>query len=66
MIETDKEKLKKLFDEFGIGYTVDNDNFTENSIVCEEGNSKINGYSRFFTIFEFDENNKFVEMGAWE
>ncbi len=66
----DKEKLMQLFTEFGIGYE-DNPEGIEKGkgytiIVCLQGKAKIDGYGDFFTIFEFDENGKFVEMGAWE
>lgn len=58
---TDREKLKKLFTELGIGFTED-----ENRIACEQGNGKIKGYSGFFTDFSFDGDGKFIEMGVWE
>jgi len=58
---TDKEKLKKLFTEFEIGFTEE-----DGSIVCETGGKNIGGYNGFITIFEFDEKDKFVEIGAWE
>ena len=58
---TDKEKLMKLLNEFEIGYEL----YGNNEIICKEGN-KIDGYMAFFTYFSFDENGKFVEMGAGE
>jgi hypothetical protein len=60
-METDKEKLIKLFTEFGIGFT---DN--ENCICTETGDSKNKGYYDFFTQFNFDNNGKFEDMGAFE
>lgn len=59
---TDREKLKKLFDEFGIGYKEDEDG----EIVCEEGGQRIGGYNFFYTVFSFDATGGFVEMGAYE
>ena len=31
-----------------------------------EGETKISGYSMFYTAFEFDEDGEFIRMGAWE
>lgn len=59
---TDKEKLKKLFDEFGIGY----EELDDGDIHCPEGNKKIGGYNFFFTDFIFDTTETFKEMGAYE
>lgn len=58
---TDKEKLIGLLDEFGVGYKL-----TADKVTCEEGYSKVEGYSCFMTIFKFDGEGKFEAMGAWE
>lgn len=58
---TDKEKLTALFDELSIGYTVE-----DKDIVCMEGDANIDGYGNFYTRFEFDDEGKFIQMGAWE
>ena len=58
---TDKDKLKALLEELGIGF----DDAGED-IVCEQGMEKVVGYSSFYTLFEFDKEGKFVQMGAWE
>lgn len=57
----DKEKLKALLTEFGVGFTED-----DASITCEEGDAKVGGYIGFGTTFEFDTEGKFIRMGAWE
>jgi len=58
---TDKEKLRNLFTEFGIGFEE-----WEGNIACCQGQKKIVGYSGFETIFEFDSDESFLKMGAWE
>ena len=62
---TDIEKLKKLFDEFGVSYKHDD---TEACLIitCECGDNKIAGYIGFHTNFCFDLEGKFIEMGAYE
>lgn len=59
----DKEKLRRLLTDFGVEFE---EHPISNSITCREGREKIDGYSMFFTDFEFDDDNKFVKMGAWE
>ena len=58
---TDKDKLKALLEELGIGF--DND---QGGVICEQGMEKVVGYSSFYVLFEFDKEGKFVQMGAWE
>lgn len=58
---TDKDKLIILLKAFKIGFK-DNGKI----IRCEEGMDKVEGYSMFWTDFEFDESGKFIQMGAWE
>lgn len=58
---TDKEKLMALLTEFGVGF-VEHGDYVE----CLEGNAKIEGHNRFFTMFDFDEDGNFLSMGAWE
>lgn len=60
-MKTDKEKLKKLLKDFGVGFKEDS-----SDIYCEAGDAKINGYAGFSTWFEFDKEGRFVEMGAYE
>ncbi len=59
---SDKDKLKKMFDLFGIGYK----ELGDGDIRCEYGDNKITGYICFYTIFSFDDNGTFIEMGAYE
>ena len=67
---TDLDRTKELLDSFGVLYTAE-----ENSIVfgkywfsdcpfpkCE----KVDGYSGFYTAFDFDDQGKFLSVGAWE
>jgi len=58
---TDREKLVALLTAFGVGFEE-----KKNAIVCREGCAKIDGYSQFVTLFEFDDAGAFVKMGAWE
>ena len=58
---TDKQKLIELLFSFGVAYKSDG-----NDIVCHEGDEKVTGYGCFYTRFEFDENGKFIKLGAWE
>lgn len=58
---TDRDKLKNLLEEFGVGFTESGD-----SILCEEGDTKVVGYSGFGTEFSFDSEGKFLQMGAYE
>ncbi len=58
---TDKEKLEGLLTEFGIEFEKVN-----GEILCREGCAKITGYCMFFTLFDFNEDGSFKEMGAWE
>lgn len=60
---TDKEKLGALLTEFGVGWVHSR---ALDKICCYHGMPKITGYSGFETIFEFDDDGKFLQMGAWE
>jgi len=62
---TDKEKFKRLLQEFGIGFT--ESLITEGFIiVCRVDNDKVVGYGGFFTEFRFDSRGKFIEIGIFE
>jgi hypothetical protein len=62
---TEYEKLKKLLDEFGVGYEeLEYDN--KKTIQTNQGQNKVTGYNGFYTEFIFTEEGKFIEMGAWE
>ena len=60
---SDRDKLMKLFTEFGIKFTE-----AGKDIVCEDQGpgTKITGYGGFVTDFTFTEDGQFVEMGAYE
>lgn len=64
---TDYEKLKMLFNEFGINY----DSYIENnkhiiSLQAPDKKGKINGYIGFTAIFNFNQHDKFLDVGIWE
>ena|SRR3990167_866990 len=64
-LKTDREKLAVLLTEWGVGFEID-ERLGVNNIMCREGGAKIDGYSMFCTMFEFDAAGKFIKMGAWE
>ena len=57
---TDIEKLKALFDEFGIGYRD-----IGTAITCHYGDDKVDGYPEQYVTFDFDAEGGFEEMGVW-
>jgi hypothetical protein len=71
---TDKEKLKALLTEFGIGFTEPVAEECQNNIMgiviekgnVEEGHEKVTGYYGFSAEFEFDAEGKFIQVGVWE
>lgn len=71
----DKQKLIKLLLDFGVPFKEQrckNDRgWNEgvefgNLLYGRDESDKVDGYSGFFTQFEFDENGKFICVGAWE
>lgn len=61
---TDLEKLVNLLTEFGVGYEK-----KDSQIICMQSwddSNKIEGYSGFYTVFNFDSAGKFLNMGAYE
>lgn len=60
---TDKEKLTALLTEFGVEWCE-----KEYGIKCGgyKEYDKITGYHGYYTLFEFDKDGKFEQMGAWE
>ena len=62
---TDLEKLRTLLTGFGVGFS-QKDGEREITITCEQGYAKVAGYCCFVTLFSFDLEGKFKEMGAYE
>ena len=58
---THKDKLEALLKEFDIEPVIKG-----NNVILEEGVGNVDGYSGFITQFEFDDNGKFLRVGAWE
>jgi hypothetical protein len=58
---TDIDKIRQLFDGFGIGYTDKND-----CITIQRGNEKVDGYVSSYAEFKFDADGKFIKAGIWE
>jgi len=54
---TDIDKLSNLLTEFGIGISRD-----DKLIMCEQGRTKVDGYSGFFAGFNFDDDGRFINM----
>jgi len=68
---TDKEKLVKLFDEFGIFYKFDETGLVLNIKEGRDQDKPINerkviGYSYFYTDFSFTKDGEFINVGIWE
>ncbi len=70
---TDKEKLKALLTEWDVPFVeeknenviaVGNPPFTSSTFFVPS--EKVTGYMGFFTAFEFTDDGKFIQMGAWE
>jgi len=62
---TDLEKIKALFDEIKIPYTLDESSITYDSLVIEVGGMVV-GYENLHTDFDFTKEGRFVQMGVWE
>jgi len=68
----DINKLKNLLTEFNVEYTVNKHRShqlaskKETHIECLSNDKNVSGYEYFYTAFAFDENGKFLYMGAWE
>ena len=66
-MKTDKQKLMELLDGFGVEYDHRTYSKGKTKIKCNERkHKKVEGYGGFFTLFEFDENEKLTSMSAWE
>lgn len=58
---SDLEEFIALFDRLGVEYQK-----YEGDLLCKGGDRKVEGYSWFFTKFEFNELGKFIQMGAYD
>ena len=64
---TDKDKLINLLTEFGVDFSINNENGEEVSIVeCYEGDTGVIGYSGFWVGFMFNLDDSFKQIGIWE
>jgi len=71
---TDFERAMKMYDDFGIPYTVQTRTDTRSpdqpqgiGLFCiAKSDDKVVGYSDFCTELMFDDNGKFIAMGIWE
>jgi len=70
---TDQDKLKALLGEWGVPYSEEDDAgdmpgkaVTVGGWGAVADSPKIDGYSGFYTRFEFEEDGSFRLMGAWE
>ena len=66
---TDLEKFKDLFRSVGIGFSERTDEHKYEIctiLTCKQGDSKVTGYSSFFSDFVFSGDGSFMELGAWE
>jgi hypothetical protein len=65
-----KDRLRALLDEAGIGYKLkDEDGRTTrdgNILQVKEGYEKVEGFSRFYCHFHFDEEGRLQKVGCWE
>jgi hypothetical protein len=63
---TDIEKLRGLLSDFGVEFEERDEDFYR-YVTCTEGGHKVDGYSMFYTEFQFDKDTgRFIGMGAWE
>lgn len=63
---TDYDKLKRLLDEFRVGYIEILTASGAKTIRLKQGTRKVEGHVEFYTDFEFDGAGRFYIVGAWE
>lgn len=72
---SDLERLCKLFDDFGVKYKRDTDPFNKwqeiyifqkEDLIDEDQSDKVHGYIGFYTVYQFDQEGRFISMGAYE
>ena len=59
-VMTDYEKMKEMFDSFDMEYRIEPTRECH-SIILQEGMRKVEGYSCFYTSFNFTKKGKFIE-----
>ena len=59
--ETHSERLKTLFEDFGVEFRL-LEEFGEEIVICQEGMIGVKGYQNYLVSFRFDPNGEFVEM----
>lgn len=60
---TDKQKLTELLTSFGVEWREKPDGI---KVGGWNTRKMVRGYKGFYTLFEFSESGKFIQMGAWE
>lgn len=69
-MQSQKEKLLELFNDFGIIYSVNPNTYrldvTTNDIVLEAREGNVEGYSGFQCVFTFNEDGSFKSVGVWQ
>lgn len=76
-MKTDLDRTKEFLDSLGVLYSEDTWSHVNDTITITFGQhqysddpfpkcDKVDGYSGFFTRFEFDKDGKFLTVGAWE
>jgi len=62
---SDRDKLTTLLNDFGIGYELEEEG-SGSEVVCTAKEGGVAGYISFITMWSFDHDGKFIEMGIWE
>jgi hypothetical protein len=70
-MKTDKDKLTELLTSFGVewrekNYEAIGPSCSQIKVGGFNNYEKVVGYQGFYTLFEFDGDDKFIQMGAWE
>lgn len=63
---THREKLLALLEEFGITPHPASEWDMPEAVFLVQGHGNFQGYGGFYALFDFDEDGKFIEAGAWE
>jgi len=61
-IMTDKVKVVNLLNDLGIGFNLEPDG----SIELDRDHAGVDSYPGFFVMFEFNKDDSFKTVGAWE